>query len=155
MGLVGFQLGTDGRVMDEMTPGEEKQSSGLNWATGDEDGEGGKGGVEKGEKERGGVGKGENGGWGEEEEEVYSKEPEKWLQRGRLWKGPLVPVTMRPPTWPEGMWWVRSRRGVLRGRREEGATGKARWAARAWRPILEVLGPGWRTPLTQARKSGK
>lgn len=81
MGLVGFQLGTDGRVMDEMTPGEEKHSSGLNWATGDEEGEGGKGGVEKGEKERGGVGKGENGGWGEEEEEVYAKEPEKWLQR--------------------------------------------------------------------------
>lgn len=100
---------------------------------------------------------------GEEEEEVYSKESEKWLQReknqkrqrGRLWKGPLVPVTMRPPTWPEGMWWVRGRRGVLRGRREEGATGEARWAARAWRLILAVPGPGWRTPLTQARKSGK
>lgn len=63
-----------------------------------------------------------------QEEEVSSKEPEKWLQRkknqkrpvpgqetrprGRLQKGPIVRVTMRRVTRPEGVvgqrqtWWA-------------------------------------------------
>lgn len=37
---------------------------------------------------------------------------------GRLWKGPVVPLTMRQRL-GRRVWWFGGRRGGLRGRREE------------------------------------
>lgn len=68
----GFQMGTNGRGMAKMAPGEVDEGSGRNRATGEEEGERGKGGAaEKGQES------GRERGGGKEREEVPSEEPEK------------------------------------------------------------------------------